>query len=72
VRPIMAETAFTMFAVDSPRTLMTLKKRLTERRLDLSDQLRTAMDWPQHKYTCGCLDEVDGLLLMLAEIEQER
>ena len=66
----MAETAFTMFAVDSPRTIMTLKKRLMERRVDLNDQLRTAMDWPHHRYTVGCLDEVDSLLAMLAEIEK--
>jgi hypothetical protein len=63
--------AFTVFAVDSPRTLNSLRKRLTERKADLSEQLRTAMDWAQHRYTVGCLDEVDGLLIALSEIEQQ-
>ena len=69
----MAEQAFQMFAVDSPRTFRTIRIQLQERQRDLLAELVNVIDWNGHMRVIGALGEINITLAMLDEIEgQER
>ena len=63
--------AFNVYTIDSPRTIRTLRKLLTERRSILEGHLRTAMDWNHHNRIVGGLDTLDDVLHDLDEIEKQ-
>ena len=63
--------AFNVYTIDSPRTVRNLRKLLTDRRVGLETHLRTAINWDHHNKIVGGLDELDGFLEMLDEIEKQ-
>ena len=67
----MNEDALTIFAVDKPRTIRNLKKKLTEELGAWEKSLRTAHDWAQFNRTLGTIEGLELALNVLNEIDKQ-
>lgn len=61
---------FSVFALDSPQTLKTIRVRLEKLKADLTLQLQYAQDWSDYKHRVGVLMGLDEALHVCDEIEK--
>ena len=64
---------FTMFAVDSPRTVLTIKKKLNDTRDGWAKCILAGevLDWANYQRMIGILYGIDEALRLCEEIEQQ-
>lgn len=69
----MADQAFTMFAVDSPRTLRTIKDKLTKSRNGLAESIAegSVTDWAHYQRSVGTIAGLDEAVRLCEEIEKQ-
>ena len=61
---------FSLYALDSPQTLRTLRSKLEKLRADRKDELEVAQDWPDFKRRVGVLEGIDEALQVCDDIER--
>jgi hypothetical protein len=61
---------FTTFALDSPRSFQTIRRRLEEMKADRTSQLVSAQDWPDYKRRVGVIQGLEEALHVCDEVEK--
>lgn len=71
----MAEQAFRTFAVDAPYAAQTLRKRLMDRKVELSEALigGYAQDWADYRHRVGIMEGLNQAIAICEDMmKQER
>ena len=69
-RGLSDNSGFSVFALDNPQGLRTIRAKIGRIKADRIGQLAYAQDWPDYKRKQGVIEGLDEALRVCDEIEQ--
>ena len=67
---VVDNRGFSVFALDAPQSLRTIRTKLEQAKANRIEQLAYAQDWPDYKRRAGAIEGLDEALQVCDEIEK--